>query len=108
MIQLWVKTAGIATSNVLFRRWERKGQHYHHIIDGHSLTCARSDIVQATVVAPTTAEADAAAKVICTLASHQVQEWMMSHLPNLAYIIVKNTGELKMSQQLGLYVEKVV
>lgn len=56
VLQLWVKNAGIATSNMLFRRWEREGQHYHHIIDGHSLTCAHSDIVQVTVVAPTIAD----------------------------------------------------
>lgn len=108
ILQIWVNNAGIATSNVLFRSWERDGYRYHHIIDGHSFKSAQSDIIQATVIAPTTAEADAAAKVLCMLPSHQVYDWMMAHFPKLAYIFVKKSGELVMNRQLGLYVERVV
>jgi thiamine biosynthesis lipoprotein len=58
---------GVATSGTSVHRWGPEGAARHHLIDPATGRPARSDVVQATVVARTAREAEAYAKTIVIL-----------------------------------------
>jgi thiamine biosynthesis lipoprotein len=60
---------GLATSGTSVHRWIRAGQVAHHLIDPRTGWSARTDIVQATVLAGTAREAEALAKTAVILGS---------------------------------------
>ncbi|WP_152396639.1 FAD:protein FMN transferase [Paenibacillus guangzhouensis] len=107
LVQLWMKQGAIATSNVLYRRWQHHGQLYHHIIDGRTLQPANSDIVQATVLAPTTALAEVVSKVICMLPSSEVNAWVASHFAGVGYLFLTREDEIKLNREVKHYVEEL-
>ncbi len=60
---------GLATSGTSVHRWVRDGRIDHHLIDPRTGSPARTDIVQATVLARTAREAEALAKTAVILGS---------------------------------------
>ncbi len=60
---------GLATSGTSVHRWVRAGQVAHHLIDPRTGWSARTDVVQATVLARTAREAEALAKTAVILGS---------------------------------------
>ena len=56
--------AGIATSGVDYRRWQRDGQRLHHLIDPRTGQPTVNDIVSASVIAPDTITAESWAKAV--------------------------------------------
>lgn len=62
-----VRDRAVATSAANRRRWRRGSQSMHHLIDPRTGTPARTDIAQATVLAPTAEQADVMAKVAFVL-----------------------------------------
>lgn len=54
---------GLATSGTSVHRWPRPGHDAHHLIDPHTWRPAATDVVQATVLAPSARVAEALAKV---------------------------------------------
>ena len=58
---------GLAMSTVALRRWRRGGQELHHIVDPRTGTSCRTDLVAVAVAAPSTARAEALAKVALIL-----------------------------------------
>jgi thiamine biosynthesis lipoprotein len=58
-----VRDQAVATSAANRRCWRRGEQAMHHLIDPRTRAPARTDIVQATVLAPTAEQADVMAKV---------------------------------------------
>ena len=62
-----LRDAGLATSGTDFRRWSQGGQARHHLIDPRTGLPARTDLLTASVIAPTTAAADVHAKVALLL-----------------------------------------
>src|SRR5262249_13693488 len=64
---LRVASGGVATSGVDFRRWLRDGVWKHHLIDPRTGEPAETDLLSATVVAGSTADAEAAAKTVMLL-----------------------------------------
>ncbi|TCZ77092.1 FAD:protein FMN transferase [Paenibacillus albiflavus] len=107
VIQLWIKEGAIATSNVMHRRWIHHGNLYHHIIDGQTMQVANSDIVQATVLAPSTAQAEVVSKVICMLEASEVNNWVSSHFEGVGYIFITKSGEIKLNRDVKNYVEEL-
>jgi thiamine biosynthesis lipoprotein len=61
------RTYGVATSGTSVHRWGADGAARHHLIDPATGVPARSDVVQATVVARSAREAEAYAKTIVIL-----------------------------------------
>ncbi len=59
---LEVVAGGVATSSVMRRRWRQDGEERHHLIDPRTGASARTDVLAATVVAPTATEAETFAK----------------------------------------------
>lgn len=62
-----LKGDAIATSSIGGRRWQRAGQTLHHLIDPRTGRPSDSNLHTVTVIAPTTVEAEVAAKVALIL-----------------------------------------
>jgi len=108
LLRLVLREGAVATSNVLHRRWEHEGQPAHHIIDGRTGLPAETDIVQATVLGRSAAEAEVAAKVICMAGSGHLSAWMKKFFPGLGYIAVTRSGSLIINRRVYDYAERLV
>jgi thiamine biosynthesis lipoprotein len=62
-----LRDQAVATSAANRRKWRRGDQTMHHLIDPRTDAPARTDVVQATVIAPTAETADVMAKVAFVL-----------------------------------------
>src|SRR5512139_2839199 len=61
---LKVAQGGVATSGKDYRRWLRAGEWQHHLMDPRTGLPARNDVLSVTVIAPSTVEAEIAAKFV--------------------------------------------
>ncbi|MFZ5857350.1 MAG: FAD:protein FMN transferase [Chloroflexota bacterium] len=84
---------GVASSATDRRRWMQGGRVRHHIIDPRTGESAVSDVVSATVVAPTAVEAEAAAKSILIRGSMDGLDWLEAN-PSLAGLLILEDGEI--------------
>lgn len=64
LARLVVDDAGVCTSSTLIRHWQAAGRRYHHLIDPATGLPTRTDLVAATVVAPTAWLAEVLTKVL--------------------------------------------
>ncbi len=108
IIQFKMRNGGIATSNTLYRSWNASGKRVHHILDGREGSPSNSDIVQATVFSSNTAEADVLAKILCMHNFKEAIPWLMKHFPHTGCILVKNEGQVAISQSVKNYVSRMV
>ena len=99
---LHLQEGGIATSGKDRRRWMQGDLLNHHIIDPHTGQSVVTDILTATVVAPTVMEAEAAAKSVFLLGSGAGLEWLESD-SGLACLLVLDSGEIVTSSRLENY-----
>jgi thiamine biosynthesis lipoprotein ApbE len=90
----WNIAYGVATSGTSVHRWQGSdGQVRHHLIDPRTCRSAETDVVQATVVAPSGREAEMLAKSAVILGSEEA----LGHLDRsaaLTAILLLNTGEV--------------
>ncbi len=93
---------GVASSATDRRRWMQGGQVRHHIIDPRTGLPAESDVVSATVVAPTAVEAEAAAKSILIRGSLDGLDWLEAN-PALAGLLILEDGQILYSQKIMEY-----
>ncbi len=93
---------GVATSATDRRRWMQGGMLRHHIIDPDTGLPARSDVVSATVVAPTAVDAEVAAKTVLILGSADGLAWLEAN-PNLACLLILEDGRVLYSQRIKEY-----
>jgi len=70
---------GLATSTVTKRRFEMEGRETHHIIDPTTLRSANSDTIQASVIAPTAAQAEMWTKVAFVQGSQRLLAFARHH-----------------------------
>jgi thiamine biosynthesis lipoprotein len=63
-VTLALGRGGLATSGVDRRRWRRGGREAHHVIDPRTGAPAATDLVRATAVGATAAEAEAFATAL--------------------------------------------
>lgn len=92
----------VATSGRDYRRWERDGEARHHIIDPRTGRPAETDVLSATIVAPTAREGEVAAKVALILGSDEGLDWIEAR-PTLAALLVLDDGTLICSSRLRNY-----
>lgn len=90
---------GVASSATDRRRWMQGGRVRHHIIDPRTGEPAISDVVSATVVAPTAIEAEAAAKSVLIRGSTNGLDWLESN-PALAGLLILEDGEILYGQRI--------
>jgi FAD:protein FMN transferase len=102
---LLVNQGGVATSGRDYRRWQRNGKWQHHIIDPRTGAPAETDVLTATVIAPTTAEAEVAAKVALILGSANGLQWIDAR-EELAALLILEDGHVIRSQRLDDFVWK--
>jgi thiamine biosynthesis lipoprotein len=93
---------GVATSSTDRRRWMQGSALRHHIIDPQTGLPAASDVVSATIIAPTAIDAEAAAKSALIRGSAAGLAWVESD-PNLAALLILENGQLLYSQRMNQY-----
>jgi thiamine biosynthesis lipoprotein len=89
---LAIQRNGVATSGRDHRRWIAGGAWQHHIIDPRTGRSAITDILTATILAPTVIEAELAAKTVFIKGSRGGESWLNSH-PRYAGLIVLENGD---------------
>ena len=99
---LKLNRCGVATSGRDRRNWNKNGLPHHHIIDPYTGLPAQTDVMTATIVAPTVMEAEAAAKAVLILGSEEGLKWIESD-PVLAGIIVLENGHAFYSRRISEY-----
>ncbi len=95
---LMATDCGIATSGTDFRRWHNGRQLRHHIIDPRTGLPAATDVLAATVIAPTAIDAEAAAKAALILGSADGMAWIGAR-QNHAALLVRNCGDVMRSSR---------
>jgi thiamine biosynthesis lipoprotein len=96
---------GAATSGKDYRRWKRDGVLSHHIIDPRTGQSAETDVLAATVIAPTVLEAEMAAKVVLIYGSQPGLAWLEAR-PQMAGLLVLDDGQQLYSQRLDKYLRR--
>ena len=99
---LKIERGGVATSGKDYRRWLRDDKWQHHLIDPRTGLPAQTDVLSVTVIAPTTHEAEIAAKVVAITGSEQGLAWL-DDLPGYAAIVVREDGRAVYSTQMNHY-----
>ncbi len=96
------EACGVATSGRDRRRWVQGDQPRHHIIDPRSGLSAQTDVMTATVIAPTVMEAEAAAKAVLIQGSQAGSAWLEAD-PALAGLLILEDGQMIYSQRMEKY-----
>lgn len=99
---LMLGKCGVATSGRDYRRWRQNGTWQHHIIDPRSGKPAETDVISATVIAPTVMEAEVAAKVALILGSQAGISWLSAN-PNLAGMLLLESEQQRCTQGFERY-----
>ena len=99
---LMIEQGGVATSGKDYRRWQRDSIWQHHIIDPRTGMPAQTDVLTATVIAPSAVEAEVAAKVALISGSRAGLDWLESN-PTLAGMLVLEDGQRLYSQRISEY-----
>ena len=99
---LYVNQGGVATSGKDYRNWTRGGVDQHHIIDPRTGLPAETDILTATVIAPTAMLAEALAKAILISGSADGLAWLNTD-ERLAGLLVLDNGECLYSRNIENY-----
>ncbi len=97
-----IARGGVATSGRDYRRWQRDGAWQHHILDPRTGQPAATDVLSATVIAPTAREAEAAAKAALILGSREGLEWLETH-PAFAGLLILEDSRMRYSHRLYKY-----
>ena len=99
---LLIERGAVATSGRDYRRWQRNGVWQHHIIDPRTGEPAETDIITATVIAPTAVEAEAAAKQVLIQGSRAGLDWLEGQ-STLAGLLVLESGYIVHSRRIENY-----
>ena len=99
---LKLSRCGVATSGKDRRRWSQNGSLRHHIIDPKTGLPAETDVLAATIIAPTATEAEAAAKAVLIMGAEDGLKWIEDD-STLAGIIVLEDGRALYSQRISNY-----
>ncbi len=99
---IYLKYGGIATSGKDFHFWRRNGKPQHHVIDPNTGLPAETDILTATVIAPTVMQAEAMAKAVMISGSQAGLSWLDGDEAFAGLLILEN-GERLDSLNLKKY-----
>jgi thiamine biosynthesis lipoprotein len=99
ILTLKLGRCGVATSGRDHRRWVQNGLFRHHIIDPRTGLPAETDILTATVIAPTVMQAEAVAKASLIMGSTDALEFIDAH-PDLAGLFILDFGGLVFSKRM--------
>lgn len=97
--KLALDAGGVATSGRDYRNWRIGDQVFHHIIDPRTGQSAETDVMSATVIAPSASQAEVAAKVAMILGSRAGMRWLNAR-PLLAGLLVLQDHRVLKSTRL--------
>ena len=100
---LMLSGGGVATSGRDYRRWRKGDLWQHHILDPRTGQPAQTDVFTVTIIAPTTCEAEMAAKVVLILGSRDGMHWLEAH-PSFTGLLILEDGRILRSRRLKPYV----
>jgi thiamine biosynthesis lipoprotein len=80
----------VTTSGRDFRKWNWNGHAAHHLIDPRTNLPATTDVVTATIAAPSIFQAEVAAKVALILGSEQGMDWLNAQNDLGAFLILED------------------
>lgn len=100
--RLYLEDCGVATSGRDRRYWRKGGQLRHHIIDPRTGEPAETDLMTATVIAPTVMQAEAASKTVMILGSREGIAWLQA-APGLAGLFVLEDGQVLATEPMQTY-----
>lgn len=100
--RLYLEDCGVATSGRDRRRWNSGGKPRHHIIDPRTGEPAETDLMSATVIAPTVLQAEAASKTVMILGSREGIAWLQA-APSLAGLFVLEDGQVLATEHMQAY-----
>lgn len=92
---LRMSKGGVATSGRDYHKWKRGGEWMHHIIDPRTGRPAETDVVTATVVAPSALTADVAAKTALIMGSRRAVRWLEQR--ELGALLVLESGHVQVT-----------
>ena len=104
--QIHLKLGGVATSGKDYRKWNNGEQILHHIIDPRTQKPAETDVLTATVIAPTTPLSEIAAKVIMILGSEKGMQWVQMKQDHAAFVVTEH-HIIKMTDNFQEYFENL-
>lgn len=91
----------IATSGCDKRHWQRAdGSNAHHIIDPRTGAPSHSDVVRASVIAPSLVKADVTARLLVILGERAGRAWLAQH-PECAALMTTTAGDVVTSTHWG-------
>ncbi len=96
---------GVATSGRDYRRWQQGDVWRHHIIDPRTGQPAATDLMSVTVVAPSTSEAEMAAKSALILGSVGGLAWLEGRR-GLAALLIRDDGATLATRTLADYLHR--
>ncbi len=96
---LALRGGGVATSGRDYRRWRVGDRWHHHILDPRTAQPADTDVLSATVIAPSTMQAEVAAKATLILGSRQGIEWIEAR-PPLSALLTLEDGQVLYSKRM--------
>lgn len=99
---LLLRRGGVATSGIDYRRWQQGDRWQHHLIDPRTGSPAVTDILAATVVAPSLTIAEMAAKTVVILGSEAGLPWLADR-PQLAALLIRLDGTIIRTPNLARY-----
>lgn len=99
---LFLDRGGVATSGVDYRHWYHNGVRQHHLIDPRTGRPAVTDVLTATVIAPTATQADVVASVIVILGAEAGCRRLLA-LPRVEGLIIRADGRLETTPGLVAY-----
>ena len=99
---LQIEAGGLATSGRDRRRWLHGSRWNHHIIDPRSGAPAETDVLTATVIAPSVIQAEMTAKTCLILGSQNGLDWLEAD-PSLAGMLVLEDGQRLYSSKFENY-----
>lgn len=99
---LGLGAGGVATSGTDYRRWKQGGRWNHHIIDPRTGQPAQTDLIAATVIAPSATQAEMAAKTALILGSQRGLEWIEAR-PEFSAFLVLESGEILFNKKMEKY-----
>jgi FAD:protein FMN transferase len=92
---------GVATSGTTKRHGVRNGVAWHHLIDPRTNKPAATDVLGATVIAPTALEADAMAKVVLIRGSKDGIAWATKH--HIEALAITDAGQMIPTAHINQY-----
>jgi thiamine biosynthesis lipoprotein len=99
---LALRSGGVATSGIDYRRWQKDGAWKHHIIDPRTGEPAQTDLMSVTIAAPDVLHAEAAAKTVLILGSQAGLDWLENQ-PELGGLLALQDGRVLYSSWMPHY-----